>query len=132
MGGAYAFDEEFFNFEDAFPAGVAHAHHVSFLSFWEGLAGASLTRTWPPLHSSAARERVLKMRTDQSQRSSLALVSVVVSSAVMCSLWREAGGAPNQVRPPILRNLTVISPGKSATGTKPAMRQKFLLHAPAY
>ena len=52
------------------------------------------------------------------------LVSVVVSSAVMCSLWREAGGAPNQVRPPILRDLTVISPGKSATGTEAAMRQK--------
>jgi len=30
------------------------------------------------------------------------------------------------MRPPILRNLTVISPGKSATGTEPATRQKIL------
>ena len=38
-GCAYPFDEEFFNFEDAFPAGVAHAHHVSFFEFLGGFGG---------------------------------------------------------------------------------------------
>ncbi|OFQ75966.1 hypothetical protein HMPREF2919_01675 [Rothia sp. HMSC068E02] len=38
-GRAYAFDEEFFDFEDAFPAGVAHAHHVAFFEFLGGFGG---------------------------------------------------------------------------------------------
>jgi len=52
-----------------------------------------------------------------------------VSSAVMCSLWREAGGAPNQVRRPILRNLT--GQIRSRHQTRHAA-ENFLLHAPAY
>ncbi|OHP55930.1 hypothetical protein HMPREF2682_06145 [Rothia sp. HMSC061D12] len=38
-GCAYAFDEEFFDFEDAFPAGVADAHHVAFFEFLGGFGG---------------------------------------------------------------------------------------------
>ena len=71
----------------------------------------------------------------QLKASKAALFDAVVSSAVMCSLWREAGGAPNQVRPParpdsppfsqwFRRGSIMASPNRAATGTEPAIRQK--------